>query len=348
MTDRLAYLDIARGFAALLVVLEHGLGQCMPGYLDWSLSHINLGQVGVLLFFTISGFIIPASLRAGQSQARFWLRRCCRLFPLYWTTIALTWLFTWLTGRPPCEVTLEQPGVWLANLTMLQGFLGAPHVLGVFWTLHVEVIIYLTCSALFALRLLDRPDRLLWLMLTYYLVEGAILWPVVRGKAFHAGRMFYYMAPLLGATLETWLAGRITTRSLVMLLTFLIFGPTAIFAANMSRLTLWKWLGNWSVAYGIFALLLMARHKLRAGFLALMGRISYSIYLLHTLVLALLITAHCPRWLLLPVLVVASIGLSALTYRWIEDPGIRLGRRLEKWWITSPRARTATAEPAPA
>src|SRR6516164_7357042 len=89
--DRLIFLDVARGIAALMVVLEHGLEHCLPGYLQWSLPRINLGQTGVLLFFVISGFIIPASLQQGGSQARFWLRRLFRLFPLYWASIALAY-----------------------------------------------------------------------------------------------------------------------------------------------------------------------------------------------------------------------------------------------------------------
>src|SRR5262245_47244671 len=89
--NRLAFLDVARGIAALVVLFEHGLEQCIPHYLDWSLPRLNLGRIGVLLFFLISGFIIPASLEQGGSQARFWLRRLFRLFPLYWFTIAVAW-----------------------------------------------------------------------------------------------------------------------------------------------------------------------------------------------------------------------------------------------------------------
>jgi peptidoglycan/LPS O-acetylase OafA/YrhL len=349
--DRLAYLDVARGIAALLVVLEHGLGLCLPGYLDWSLWRMNLGQIGVMLFFVISGFIIPASLRAGGSQARFWLRRFFRLFPLYWTSIALTWLLTWLTGRTACGVTLEQHGVWLVNLTMLQGFLGQPHVLGVFWTLHMELMIYLACSVLFALRLLERPDRLLWLALAIYVVDGAVLRPLVQGKPFYLrGRMFFILAPLVGAALETWTSGKISGKALAWLIGSLLAGMVTIFTMNAAfcsgpdgKLDPWQLLAPWLVAYVGFGLLVLGRKRFSPAALAWAGRISYSVYLLHPLVLMLLMPARLPGWLFLPCLLGGSLVVSDWTFRLVEDPGMRLGRYLEKWWMP----RRSPAVPVP-
>src|SRR5947207_2536369 len=73
--ERLGFLDVARGVAALLVVAEHGLRDCLPGYIAWTRDHVDLGYIGVLLFLLVSGFIIPVSLDQGGSNARFWLRR---------------------------------------------------------------------------------------------------------------------------------------------------------------------------------------------------------------------------------------------------------------------------------
>src|SRR6266480_3962126 len=80
---RLGFLDVARGLAALLVLLSHAFGH-LP-------AAAALGRTGVLLFLVVSGFIIPASLEQGGSNARFWLRRFFRLFPLYWASIALAY-----------------------------------------------------------------------------------------------------------------------------------------------------------------------------------------------------------------------------------------------------------------
>jgi peptidoglycan/LPS O-acetylase OafA/YrhL len=348
--NRLAFLDVARGLAALMVVLEHGLEHCWPGYLEWSLPRINLGQTGVLLFFVISGFIIPASLEQGGSQARFWLRRCFRLFPLYWAVIALVWLTVRFTAVPVGGVPLDQPGNWLMNLTMLQGFTGHPHVLGVFWTLHFELMIYAACSVFGALRLLNRPTTLALVVLAIYFVDG-VQRPLLTGKPFFiGGRMFFYLAPFYGATFESYVSGRLGKRRLLCFLAVFALAVTTIWAVNRELLEaesgrhsqIWRLLGNWLIAYGGFALLVAGRQRFHPAMLAWAGRVSYSVYLVHPLVLAPLMLTGMPGWLFLPALFAGTLALSALTFKLVEDPGIRLGRALEKrWW----RPRTLVTLP---
>jgi peptidoglycan/LPS O-acetylase OafA/YrhL len=339
--NRLEFLDVARGLAALMVVLEHGLEQCWPGYLEWSLPRINLGQTGVLLFFVISGFIIPASLEQGGSQSRFWLRRCFRLFPLYWTVIALVWLTMRFSAVPIGGVPLDQPGEWLVNLTMLQGFTGHPHVLGVFWTLHFELMIYAACSVFGALRLLNRPATLALVVLGVYVIDG-LQRPLLTGKPFFiGGRMFYYLAPFYGATLQSYVSGRLGKRQVLGFLILFAAAITGIWAVNRELLEaeqgrhsqIWRLLGNWLIAYGGFALLMAGRQRLQPATLAWAGRVSYSVYLVHPLVLAPLMLLTLPGWLFLPALFAGTLALSALTFALVENPGIRFGRALEKkWW----------------
>jgi peptidoglycan/LPS O-acetylase OafA/YrhL len=348
--DRLVFLDVARGCAALLVVMEHGLEQCVPGYLEWSLPRINLGQIGVLLFFLISGFIIPASLQQGGSQVRFWLRRFFRLFPLYWTSIALSCLFITWSGRPLGGVPLDRPATWLLNVTMLQGFLGQPHVLGVFWTLHLELVIYAACSLLFALGLLSRPALLAWVVLALYVVEGVFLRPLIVGKPFLiGGRMFFYLAPFIGAAFERFNSGALARGSLLRLLGGIFLGVSTICAVNTlmfpqehgTHPRVWRLLGNWLIAYGGFGLLLAARTWFKPRPLAWMGQVSYSMYLLHLMVLALLMPTRWPAWLFLPALTGATLAVSAASFKWVENPGIVLGRALEWRWL--PRRAPAVA-----
>jgi peptidoglycan/LPS O-acetylase OafA/YrhL len=97
---RLAFLDAGRALAAALVFLEHALHVCVPPFGEWSARHhVHLGRIGVLLFLTISGFIIPHSLQQGGSNARFWLRRFFRLFPAYWVCVLFAFLYARLGGQ---------------------------------------------------------------------------------------------------------------------------------------------------------------------------------------------------------------------------------------------------------
>jgi peptidoglycan/LPS O-acetylase OafA/YrhL len=312
--------------------LEH----CWPAYSQWSATGINLGQTGVLLFFVISGFIIPASLSQGGSQARFWLRRFFRLFPLYWTVIACAWV----TGFN--RLGAQGPAAWLVNLTMLQGFVGLPNAVGVFWTLQWELLIYLVTAVLFATGALKRPVMLIWLVIGFYLASGLIWRPLVLGKPFYlGGNLWFVTAPFFGMAFECHVSGRLSRRGLHWFLACFYVGIPLIFAVNSFLLPQqhsahreFRYLcGNWLFAYSGFALLMAVRERFKPGLLAWLGEISYSIYLVHLLVLALLLQLSFPTWTLLPLLFGGTLALAALTFRWIEQPGIMLGRALEKRWL---------------
>src|SRR5262245_47969822 len=79
----------------MLVVLRHVLRSDVFG-LHWFHS-LNLGRMGVQLFFVISGYVIGALLTNHAAElrttARFMARRLVRLSPPYYAAIALTLAF---------------------------------------------------------------------------------------------------------------------------------------------------------------------------------------------------------------------------------------------------------------
>src|SRR5260370_6282419 len=104
--ERLLFLDVLRGIAASAVVLEHGFAVCIPHYLDFSIRYFDLGQFGVTVFMLVSGFIIPVSLERGGATPRFLVNCFFRLFPPFWSTVALFLLY-----YPPVPpASLHPPG----------------------------------------------------------------------------------------------------------------------------------------------------------------------------------------------------------------------------------------------
>ncbi len=224
-TDRLRFLDGLRGVAALAVVVEHGLEVSLPGFTDWAARWFSLGQAGVCLFLLISGFIIPVSLERGGSNARFWWRRLWRLFPLYWLSLGLAAL---------CCVRVGEPRTWLVNLTMLQEFLGHPHVLGVYWTLTLELLLYLACSVLFSLGLLRRTTWVLSLAVGGYLCLNIL--SLLTARSFGKGRTFLLLTALVGLAFQRLTEGRLRVRTLVGALVVLSAGlALSILEAPLER-----------------------------------------------------------------------------------------------------------------
>lgn len=318
---RLAQLDALRGVAALSVVLFHfstrfdqlyGHQPPLPLSLPW-------GHYGVNLFFMISGFVIFLSLERSARTMDFVVSRFSRLYPAYWGALLLTYTLTHLLGLP--ERTVGWGGL-LVNLSMLQGFVGVPHVDAVYWTLEVELLFYawallayrwgrasgLTWALLgmVGLRLgyvlaqqlwqLDLPWLLQrWLLLPYigWFALGAAVYRSVNGPV---GRG----APaLLGGALVCLSLGEGPAMGLMALaLTGLLWG------AARQR---WTWL-EWPP-------------------LLWLGALSYPLYLLHEYIgWALMLQLQGLGW---PALagVAAALLLSLLLaqglHRWVEVPGMQ-------------------------
>ncbi len=133
--QRLVELDALRGLAALAVVLFH-----YTKGREHLLFFFPKGWFGVHLFFMISGFVILMTLDRKRTVADFAFARFSRLYPTYWAAVLTSFCFVTLSAVPMREVSFEAA---MVNMTMLQSFLGFPHIDNVYWTLHVELCFYL-------------------------------------------------------------------------------------------------------------------------------------------------------------------------------------------------------------
>jgi peptidoglycan/LPS O-acetylase OafA/YrhL len=337
--DRMDSLDVARGAAALLVVADHGLQQCVPGYLGWSRDHVHVSAAGVLVFFLVSGFVVPMSREAARSGAAFWVRRLFRLFPVYWLSLALAAAYLAAAGAVPLGVALSDTATWAANAGMVQNLAGRPHVWGVYWTLPYEFLIYGVCWALFAAGLLGRVGwRVAAALLAGFVVMG--VWrPLVGGKAADVGglRQVVLVSALFGFLAYRHVTGKLSRRALYGLVAGWFAGAVVVWAVNHARFPEAATAGQlarfgclWGLAFGFFFGLVELRRRPMPGALCWLGRHCYPVYLLHPLVLILLIPTGWPVAAFMACLVAATLALAAAAHRWVERPGIALGRRAEK------------------
>ncbi|MEV1202790.1 acyltransferase family protein [Microbispora rosea] len=141
---RLAWLDALRGIGAMAVVAEHALPWLMPSLRPYWFS---LGMYGVLVFFLVSGYIIPASLEKRGEVGAFWVSRVFRLYPLYLLVIALVLAMAfWVPVR---QEVPRHPSAVAAHVSMLLDVVHTGALADPMWTLSYEMVFYLLVTALF-------------------------------------------------------------------------------------------------------------------------------------------------------------------------------------------------------
>ncbi|MEO6368343.1 MAG: acyltransferase, partial [Steroidobacteraceae bacterium] len=215
--NRLNELDAMRGIAALSVLMFHYANQFQQTY--HHLGNIpfsfELGKYGVQLFFVISGFVIFWTLDRTRRAGDFVLHRFARLFPTYWTCLAITAGLVAIAGLPNQRVGYLDI---LLNITMFPDFLSARSVDGSYWTLQIELFFYAQMLAWYALGAVRRIRWVIagWLLLAtaYAIAErhGAPLSYILREllivryiHSFAVGILMYRIREARGATVTDWL-----------------------------------------------------------------------------------------------------------------------------------------------
>ena len=328
-----------RAIAATMVVVIHT--GAFSGWGSVGDAITSAGKYGVDVFFVVSGFTIAKTIADAQDYRSYLMRRLFRIVPLYWATITFAFLLasfglvvsTWMT-----EFAVAPD---LRNLLMHFAFVSfldyrvANSLIGVEWTIPVEVFWYIFLPFLLPFaqgiwRLILMCLGLLLVAVVIGLIAKQVLgttlpvrWsPIAYAHYFLIGSFAYSMRWRLQASdgrspaLACWLAVFIAILCLVLnfpgrgeLLSLMV----AVLLASLTP----------SGAKGINSILTWRP-------LLFVGSISYSVYLLHMISIALLRGVGIePKIGLVNFLVVyiLTLVLSALTYRLIERPSNEFGRR---------------------
>ena len=267
---RLPELDALRGIAAILVLLFHYSYQYpklfpdqpgLPFRWQWA-------ENGIWLFFAISGFVICMTLERTRAWTDFVWARFSRLYPIYWIAMAFTVVAVALSGEAALDVSASDK---LANLTMIQGWIGRASVDPVYWTLAVELAFYLCMLGLFIVGWLERLEIVVATWLVLSALQMATGWLPFRIEQllvlgyfpfFAIGMIFYRF--YVGAVT----CGRLFVWQIMLALVAGIAGAEATLVAVIIIATFWLMLaGRLSV--------------LATPVLLWLGAISYPLYLVH-------------------------------------------------------------------
>ncbi|WP_298848853.1 acyltransferase [uncultured Ruegeria sp.] len=349
-------LDALRGIAAVAVVFVHAVHIHPLGveHKDWSTDYFSMG---VPLFFIISAFSMSLAYPGGVSLDRSWtyaLRRFFRIAPLFYVML-IAWLYAGVQA---------ETGTILKNVTFLFGFVPNEQtsLVPAGWSIGVEVIFYLLFPFLWAWRNI-------WAALLLFLI-ACLGWAAINLNSQGEVPDYYYWtnfltnAPFFALGLIAWCIYQTTKASLMRPLGFLalaaglagltcmfLFGPFPDTAQKVHEPIPFIFVLGWGLAFACLALsqALQPVAFLNNPVTRFLGKISYSLYLMHPF---LIYMTNLTRWaatltdnpnLVVPVVcavtLAVAIPIATVLYYVVEVPFMLLAR-----YVTKPASRNTASQ----
>ena len=329
-----------RALAAWVVVCHH----FMQIFFDFHASgpigqfFTDRGAVGVDIFFVISGLVIYLSTQSKDMPVgRFMVNRIIRIVPAYWVYTAAMGLLS-VVARPLMPHAVIDWQHFILSLLFIPsenpGGYGLYPTLNVGWTLNYEMLFYLLFSMVFLVNQRHRP---LVIAVSLFAVSGVLARYGLISR-FYSNDIVYEF--LLGIAIGVMYRRGWIANGLWMPLMAIGGALVTIYQLPADDRFI-----NWGLPSALIVIACISMEPYFKGnrLLKAMGDCSYSVYLLHVLVLYGGWLAS-ERYGLNPYAVFAVcvpvIGFGAwVSYEWIEKG---LYRRL-KSWLDQRRAEKAEA-----
>lgn len=303
-----------------------------------TLAHFHVGsalvdrlgvfaQHAVELFFVISGFVVCMTLERTTSIAHFAIARFARLYPAYVASVALVALVHVLGSRywgPPQPLS-----VYFKNLMMWHQLFGVESVNVVYWTLWVELKFYIIVAPLAVPRLFKfvEPYAALWLgcVVSYELAQN-LFFDGAKTPGLHLlyglsvpEQAHYFVSGI--ALYRIWSNGWTWQRAAFLCAS--LAREVMLFSEHRSPMVVVVWC--------VFLALIAGRlGALNRRPLLFLGKISYSMYLVHAVCGSLVISSLEPYFgpaTKFTLALVLSLALATLLSFTVEYPALEFIRR---------------------
>lgn len=322
-SKKIPVINGLRGIAASMVAFLHLAS--VNGYIENATikSIFALGNTGVYIFFVISGVVIPLSMIRGgytyQNWGTFMLKRLIRLEPPYLATIALALIYFQVRMFVPTSVKTDlMPGTkdLLLHLGYLVPFFKAKWALGIFWTLAVEFQYYIIISLLLPLAVTGgksgRYSFYLFFLCCPFLLSNKFFFPL-HGPIFLMGIVYAFLKTNIIESRECFVL------TLLCIAISIVVLPLKHAIAGMATILIINFLPN-----------------ITNGVLEFLGKISYSLYLIHQLTGKALINVLSYKFRAdyqKPLVIIGGYLFAVLAayvfYRVIEKPSQKLSARIK-------------------
>ena len=358
-TARLAYLDAIRGIAALAVVWGHlylafGVDYFRP-IMRTPLHLFFDAYAAVTLFFVLSGYVLSVRYLSMQRMGEFnlwgfYIKRYCRIVLPFLAVFALSYLvcigfYQVFTDNDPVlskwaqkhwsAAKLELPASeYLKAAVMVLPKTQFP-LIPQAWTLRIEMGMSLALP--FMVLLACRSS---WWLIAFTVIFVELLGLYVFATHFTLGILLAQHQE----TMVRWVRSNRIYSLLTLVIGIILLTyrwPPEFLAVKLSPKDL-----RFVTGLGAFLLLLWVMSSPRVQrvmewpALQFLGRVSYSLYLVHFIVLltaaqygihwanSVGITGSYSYWLAFAITISGSLILAAICYRYVERPAISLGKFL--------------------
>lgn len=357
-------IDGLRALAVLPIVLFH-----------FGVAFLSGGYVGVDVFFVISGFVIARSIVADVNAERFslrsfYVRRICRILPALVVVVVVTTAAA-IALLLPEDLTahfrsVAAIGAFSSNVFFWRssGYFEAAaqtRLLLHSWSLAVEEQFYFLAPL--PLALLQRRFPRWWIRAILFVAAGSLAMSIAL--VFTAPTAGYFLLPgrawelLLGAAIAR--ASASPASNAVARESLSVAGVTMI-VGSMVLLEERSAFPGWNALFpsvGTALVILagtgagrmpMVNRGLATAIPRAIGRISYSLYLVHWPIVAVFQYRIMRRPTMIEglAMLVVSIVLAALSWRFVEEPARRFSYRLrerpaEQWRVIAVGAAVSVA-----
>ena len=319
--------DLLRLLAAWAVLVSHSyalVGREQPLHQFGT----SLGNLGVLVFFAVSGLLIRRSWDHDPRARDFWAKRALRLLPALAVTAVLTafvlgpavtsarlgtYFTSWETWLYPVRLVLMVPfGAQLPGVFDDNVYAGA--VNGSLWSLPLEVLAYAMVAGLGALGLLARR----WVVTSLALASlvWAAWWEPAMSEA--VGSAYVVSAFAVGAAAFTW-RDRIVLSTPVAVVLVAVCAATALGPESLRVVT-------WTVS-ALYLSYWFAYCLPRVGrVLTRFGDTSYGLYIWAFPIQQLVVQVagnDADPWLVIGVATPIVWLLALASWRLVERPALR-------------------------
>ena len=356
--NRYTSIDGLRGISSIFVFMSHSLLSWRYFFVDggWinstplaifdknineklAIGFLSLGGLGVSFFFMITGFLFFDQLIRNKGKINFinfFIKRFFRIAPLYYFVILIVFIIVFCTGVvefPNFKKEINAFLSWItfgfSNIRTISSLIPSSLIVaGVFWTLAIEWKFY-ACIPILSLFTRTRMTTILFVFLGIIITIVLFYLGKIVDIRLYITFLFGMLASLIVNNYLVPLKTSIFNSPIISTFIFLLFF-VAVFKIQFEYSSLifqsllgliFIFIANNNSIFGV----------LKSRIFIALGKLSYSIYLLHGLVLFLIngVFMKNGNYLLNSILsILLTLVFSVFTYYFIERIGINFGHKI--------------------